>query len=487
MILIGFASLPGVSWMRRAARMLEHEGGFMNPASIARMCATFAVLGLLGAAAPADEAEDVLNRQREFNAVQIVYRNGTPHTDRQGRLLTTFEPGKSFFQVGIWGAPLPGRYYDSECDWAVLREAGFNTVWPWAADPATALQAGASFDMQIVPMGEIPDDKLAAIKEHPNLLGNVWMDEPIGGLGSKDMDELFGKFAAYRDQAHTIAPGMPVFVNDAPWIMPPATTWWLKWNSAGDVSCHDNYPVMNRTGRAASIGAEPNGIPQTVALAVADAKEQKPVWLIVGAFDQPGAYGQAFPFRFPTPEQLRACVYAGIIHGATGIIYFIWDNYVPRDGAVIGMAPNPLPHYTPNPKKEGFPNPTPATPLQLVNARALWETATQINREIAELTPAILSPTVGADTPYTLKIEGKAPTATPIRTLLKRGPEGEYILLTVNVDDAVLKVAYEFPRPLAKAEVLFENRLPETLPDDAATFELSYEPFTVHVVRIVTD
>jgi len=244
---------------------------------------------------------------------------------------------------------------------------------------------------------------------------------------------------------------------------------------------------MNRTGRAASIGAEPNGIPQTVALAVADAKEQKPVWLIVGAFDQPGAYGQAFPFRFPTPEQLRACVYAGIIHGATGIIYFIWDNYVPRDGAVIGMAPNPLPHYTPNPKKEGFPNPTPATPLQLVNARALWETATQINREIAELTPAILSPTVGADTPYTLKIEGKAPTATPIRTLLKRGPEGEYILLTVNVDDAVLKVAYEFPRPLAKAEVLFENRLPETLPDDAATFELSYEPFTVHVVRIVTD
>ncbi len=447
------------------------------------LCAGLAI-ALLGLNANADPAEDVLNRQREFNAVQIMYRSGVPHTDRQGRLLTGYDPDKSFFQIGSWGAPLPGKYYDSECDWAVLQAAGYNTVWPWAADPEKALETGASFGMQIVSMGEIAEEKLAAIKDHPNLLGNVWMDEPIGGLGSKDMDDLFAKFTAYRDRARSIAPGLPVFVNDAPWIMPPATAWWLKWNSAGDVSCHDNYPVMNRTGRAVSIGADPNGIPQTVSLAVGDVKEQKPVWLIVGAFDQPGAYGQAFPFRHPTPEQLRACVYAGIIHGATGIVYFIWDSYVPRDGAVIGMSPNPLPHYTPNPHQEGYPQPTPATPLQRINAKALWETAAQVNREITELVPAILSPTVGADVPYTLKIEGKAPTATPIRTLLKRAPDGSHILLTANVDDAVLKVGYEFPRPLEKVEVLFENRLPEILAPGAKTFELSYEPFAVHAVRI---
>lgn len=222
----------------------------MNLGSIGRMYASLAALGLSGLVAQADMPEDALNRQREFNAVQTVYRNGAPHTDRQGRLLTTFDPGKSFFQIGVWGAPLPGKYYDSECDWAVLKTAGFNTVWPWAADPAKALETGASFGMQIVPMSEIPDDTLTSIKDHPNLLGNVWMDEPIGGLGSKDMDDLFGKFMAYRDNVHRIAPGLPVFVNDAPWIMPPATTWWTKWNSSGDVSCHDNYPIMNHTGRA---------------------------------------------------------------------------------------------------------------------------------------------------------------------------------------------------------------------------------------------
>jgi len=447
------------------------------------LCAGFVVLLFL-LSANADPVEDALNSQRNFNAVQIEYRNGVPHTDRQGHLLTAYDPAKSFFQIGTWGAPLPGKYYDFDGDWAVLKAAGFNTVWPWAADPAKALEAGASFGMQIVPMGEIADDKLAAIKDHPNLLGNVWMDEPIGKLGGSDMDDLFAKFNAYRDKAHAVAPGLPVFINDAPWIMAPATTWWLKWNSAGDVSCHDNYPVMNHTGRAASIGADPNGIPQSVSLAVADVREQKPVWLIVGAFDQPGAYGQAFPFRYPTPEQLRACVYAGIIHGATGIVYFIWDSYVGRDGAVIGMSPNPLSCYSPNPRKEGFPHPTPATPLQLINAKALWETATQINREIAELTPAILSPTVGPDLSYTLKIEGKAPTATPIRTLLKRAPDGSYILLTANVDDANLRVAYEFPKSLEKVEVLFENRLPEELVSGTKTFELSYEPFAVHVARI---
>ena len=132
-----------------------------------------------------------------------------------------------------------------------------------------------------------------------------------------------------------VAPQLPIFVNDAPWTMAPATSWWLKWDRAGDVSCHDNYPIMDHTARAASIGADPNGIPQSVSLAVASGQEKKPVWLIVARFEQPGDYGQAFPFRYPSPEQLRACVYAGVIHGATGIVYFIWDSYVSRDGGCL--------------------------------------------------------------------------------------------------------------------------------------------------------
>ena len=432
----------------------------------------------------ADEVDDVLEGQRDFNTVQVVYRNGVPHTDPRGRVLLDYDPERSFFQIGTWGAPSPGDVYGVTYDWDVLRQAGFNTVWPWHGEAEKVVQVGQENDMQIVAMGEIADETLEKLKDNPNLLGNVWMDEPIGRLGSEDMDALFDKFNAYREKARGIAPDLSVFINDAPWIMPPATSWWVKWNTAGDVSCHDNYPIMNRRGRAASIGADPNGIPQSVALAVAANKEQKPVWLIVGAFDQPGPYGQAFPFRYPNPEQLRACVYAGIIHGATGIVYFIWDTYVCRDGTVIGMSPDPQVAYAPNPRKEGYTHPTPATPIQLIKARALWDTTAQINRELAELAPAILSPTVGDDVPYTVEVEGEAPTQTPIRALLKPHPDGAYVLLTVNLDDAVLKATYEFPRAVEQLQVLYENRLPDELEEGATTFTLTYEPFDTHVIKI---
>ncbi len=121
----------------------------------------------------------------------------------------------------------------------------------------------------------------------------------------------------------------------------PATSWWEKWNTAGDVSCHDNYPILARKRRSRTIGDEGSrsGIPLTVSLATAVNKEQKPVWLIVGAFSQ-RTHG-SFSFRFATPMELRAQVYSGLINGATGIIYFAWDTYVCRDGGVMGMSPTP--------------------------------------------------------------------------------------------------------------------------------------------------
>ncbi len=436
------------------------------------------------ATAQADALQDALNKQRDFNAVQVIYRHGVPHTDRRGRLMTAYDPDRSFFQIAVWGTPLD-KVYGHEYDLTVLKEAGLNTVWPWPMySPESALELAQKAELQVVLMNKLNEEELEQVKDHPHLLGNMWMDEPIGRLGSVDMDELFGEFLAYKETANRIAPDIPVFINDAPWIMAPATAWWVKWNTAGDVSCHDNYPVMHRRGRVKSIGAEPNGVPQSVSLAVAANQEQKPVWLIVGAFDTPSSWGAAFPFRYPTPEQLCACVYAGIIHGATGIIYFTWDTYISRDGAVIGMSPDPQVAYVPNPRQENYPHPTPATPLQMVKGRSLWETATQINKELRDLTPAILSPTVGDEVKYTVNVEGESPTEMPIRCLLKPHPDGGYVLLTVNIDDAVLNVTYSFPQPLAQVHVLYENRQPEKLEPDSSSFTLMYDPFATHVVRI---
>lgn len=338
--------------------------------------------------------------------------------------------------------------------------------------------------MKIVVMNQPTPEQLKEVKDDPALFGDVWMDEPIGRLGSVDMDRLFGDFLAYREGVHKVAPNLPVFINDSPWINAPATDWWIRWNTSGDISCHDNYPVMDQKARAASIGSLPHGIPQSVALAADANHGKKPVWLIVGAFDQPGKMDQGCRFRFPTPEQLRGCAYAAVIHGATGIVYFIWDSYASRDGGCIGMAADPLPAYTPVPKQPNTPNPTPASPVQLAKSKALWETMIQVNKELHELTPCILAPTVGDAFKYTVDIVGTSPTPTPIRCLLKPHPEGGYVLLTTNLDDAVLQATYTLPTAVESAELAFENQLPLQLSNEGKSFTLTYEPFDTHVVRI---
>lgn len=431
------------------------------------------------AAEDRDPAQAVLDRMRDINAIQSVYMDGVPHTDAQGRMMMRYDPKRSFLQIAVWGCTGPGK--GTTDDWDIYPKAGFNTLWPWNTDPLPTLEAAAKHGLQIVLMGGLSGEALKKAADNPRLLGIVWRDEPTLHPAEDSM-KLLTEFTTWRDEVKRVRQDLPVFANMTPWIMPPALTNWVRWTQAGDLSCHDNYPIMDRGRRAESVGADPNGIPQSVAMAAAAVDERKPVWLIVGAFTlAPPAYGESFPFRYPTPLQLRASVYAGLIHGATGIIYFTPDSYISRDGGVIGMSPRPeaTPHIVGGKPK------TPATPLQLIQARALWDTAAQINSELKELTPALLAPTVSsAEVPFTVAVTGRGPTQNPVRCLLKPHPDGGWVLLTVNVDDAVLRVSYGFPRGLEEAQVLYENRSALSLEKDGTRFTLDYEPFDAHVVRI---
>jgi hypothetical protein len=58
------------------------------------------------------------------------------------------------------------------------------------------------------------------------------------------------------------------------------------------------------------------------------------------------------------------------------------------------------------------------------------------------------------------------------------------VLLTVNLDDAVLNVTHEFPAGLASVAPLFENRPPLDLEPETKAFTDLYEPFEVHVYRV---
>jgi hypothetical protein len=170
--------------------------------------------------------------------------------------------------------------------------------------------------------------------------------------------------------------------------------------------------------------------------------------------------------------QLRAIVYAGIIHGATGITYYAWDSNITR----FGIAPEPY---------ERIPGRPAAKPLECIAARALWETSAQINRELYELTPVIYAPTMGPDLGCRVDVEGDVITDNPVRALLKPHPDGGIVLLTVNLDNAVLKATFTFERLLNRIHVLFENRDPQDVASGQKMVTEEYEPFDVHVFRLV--
>jgi len=100
------------------------------------------------------------------------------------------------------------------------------------------------------------------------------------------------------------------------------------------------------------------------------------------------------------------------------------------------------------------------------------------------LTPALLSPTV-SDTKYSVTFEGEAITESPIRTLLKPRSETEWVLLAVNMDDAVLRANVRFEAGVKSAEFMFEGATAIDLQDDPQVIPLIFEPFETHVLRIV--
>jgi hypothetical protein len=154
---------------------------------------------------------------------------------------------------------------------------------------------------------------LSQYKDHPNILGWYLMEEPTGTFWKKNMSGAFLRFEQQKAAIKKVDATHPVFVLDCPWIAPPATDWWVKWNSAGDISAHDNYAFDYRSETLAKVNGDGGDIPATVGLAVKINNESKPIWVCLQAFES-GSW------LMPTRRQLRAEAYTALIHGATGIM-----------------------------------------------------------------------------------------------------------------------------------------------------------------------
>jgi hypothetical protein len=353
-------------------------------------------------------------------AVQYIYRDGVPHTDRHGARLTAFDPAKSFFPIGIYHA-LDGEFRGRRFDMAALRRAGFNTVHGWEGQSLREIAEPAVRNGLQFVYHHPTDSDVTRWRSHPALLAWYLDEDPSIRDWAPNWAESFDRFETRMAAIHALDPGRAVFPLDGPFIDPPRRDRWLVWNGAGDLSAHWNYPFVN--------GSSPRltgrrGVPESVTTAVRLNDEAKPVWLVVQAFAS-----ERYGWRMPSPQELRASVYAGLIHGATGIFYFSLDSFVSRDGQVLGVAPWTEETYGPSPDYDGDGHyPLVVSAEDAAQSRDLWRAISELNREIEGFVPELLSPTARLTYSVTTDRDN-----TPVRTLLKRRGD-ELTLFAVNVE-----------------------------------------------------
>ena len=138
------------------------------------------------------------------------------------------------------------------------------------------------------------ENEVLAYRNHTSLLAWYLEEEPTGHywqreVKGKNMSQHFEAYKAQYAAIKRLDPEHPIFVLDVGWITEPATEWWTKWNSYGDVSAHDNYALDYHLPTLAAHGPYGGDIPATVSFAADVNNESKPVWLCV----------QACPWRAP--------------------------------------------------------------------------------------------------------------------------------------------------------------------------------------------
>lgn len=406
-----------------------------------RFFALILIAGLMGCSAPGPSDPPGVTA-----ALQTIYAAGVPHTDRQGRLMLAADPARSFFPIGIYHA-LEGEQSGHRYEIAMLAPAGFNTVHLWPGqDQASALAAARRAGLAAI-VQHPSDAMVTGLRSEPALLAWMLVDEPTEFVSPEAMPAALAAFAARKAAVAALDPGRAVLVLDNAGIQPDQAARWRQWIVRGDVSAHFNYPFARQFAPVRDI----ERIARSVGRAVSLNGERKPVWFVAQAFA--GTKG----WTLPAAAELRAMVYAALVHGATGIIFFGLDSPVMREGSVAGVAPVVLPRYAVLPgSKAGEP------PLELEDEtasrhQALWRDVTDLNAELAALAPSLLEPTRPKG--VQVEVSGRTRLANPVRVMLKPVPDG-LLLLAVNLENTAVDARLRFDWRIAEASPLFSSKDP---------------------------
>jgi hypothetical protein len=384
------------------------------------------------------------------DAPQRIYQAGVPHTDRNGRLQSSFN-ADSFFPRCAYET-LPGML-------ARLKDAGFNCFKPWnGLSVASVIPEAEGAGIQLIKQFQIglcnlktepgcePTShaaaqitslagQIASVANSRSILGWYIEEEPTACVNAPPTcPERLANFKKFAAAIKAVDPIHPAFSLDISLPSQRALTPWQEFNGAGDVASIDNYPF--HTGQEKTLEASATNYSRLVALN----DQKKPLWATVQAFMVKTSNGSGW--TMPTPAQLRAEIFTAVVSGATGIIDFALDDWASRSAQVIGISADPLPRYS-----GAQPADAVATPGDISSSRLLWTEAVDLNNELTRLQTAILNPT--ATLLYRVGIDHDGLTRTPIRSILKLNSEGVYTLLVVNIDDVPLNLQIALPaRPV---------------------------------------
>lgn len=463
-----------------------------------------------------------VNYKNSPEAAQKIYQFGVPHTDRLGRSLFTYDSQSSFFPIWMYGMKHPRTGYlchpdESTKAWIsehiprvsnleLLKMAGFNTAqFMGEADSATYfLREAKRLKMQALMYFKPLNQGLAqeaGIREfmrangnHSSVLGWIPTEETghyltlykdVKRPAISDWISLFNKT---RGEIKNLSP-RPVFLLDNLWLsnqteLPETDAdlkTWRAWNDGSEIIALDNYPL-----NLASLNSfdYSNGLTRGADFVIRTYKQKKPYWIMLNAYEAVPTIGQNKNAQFPSPQQIRAMVYMSIVSGATGIGYFLIDDYASRKSQLVGVRPDTPTKYLNSGQCEGknWADMLQISEQKAQESRILWQSISKINFELQELTPVILSKTSSLN--YGVKFSRTGVSESPIRTILKEH-NGYFYLFAVNLDRAKIYTKFDLRNHRSKdVEVLFENRrFPVKAGSSKMEIHDEFIDFAVHIYR----
>jgi len=345
----------------------------------------------------------------------------------------------NFFPIAVW-LQAPGNA-------AKYRDAGINTyVALWRGPTAEQLDALKAAGMKVVcHQNELGLQR----KDDPTIIGWMHGDEPDnaqskpgGGYGPPILPE---KIVADYKKVREADPTRPVLLN-----LGQGVAWdnyigrgvrrnkpedYPEYIKGGDIVSFDIYPVVHDH---ADIVGKLWKVSDGVERLRKWGEGKKIVWNCIEASRIDNVNTKA------NASQVRAEVWMSLIHGSTGLIYFV-HQFKPR-----------------------------FVEASLLQDPELLAGVTAINRQIQSLAPALNSPTIPDGVAVT------SPADAPVDAIAKRQGDSTWVF-SVAMREKAAKAVFTVKGATGSAEVLGENR---TIPLKDGKFEDDFKPYDVHLYRI---